>query len=712
MRNLSGAKIIRTNSLRTPGIILGFLLLVGWTPVSAQVQSDSLQHYELDDVVVTAKRTPSTIRTSASAVTRLDDSAIATMPTASVASMLEMIPGFNFLWLDGLGYDPQVTVRGFYGGGEAEYVTLMVDGRPVNSIERGLIDWNLLSGIDIEAVEAVRGSVSSLYGDVTVGGIINVRSRSAGARSTALYTSGGSYGTFEGAVSHAGNIDGRSFSVRASATKSDGYRDHAERMFVNIGGAGDLYVSGQTRVKLDTRHYWANSDTPGPVAADVEVDDTIRRSSSALYRFDDTEERRNEIGLTVERQINQQTNVNGSVFGAIRSVDERVTLELFPGFGDTQERAADSRRAGASALIRRRLGKVADVTLGGDASFGQLDNSWYSFLTGSIDSYADTSGVERGPLQSSSDISRRSGALYLSGDVDLAEGIKLTSGLRFDVVSDSFNPTGPDTGSESADRTHTAWSPRLGLNARLVASEKHVTNVYGSVSGSFKTATLDQLYDQRQIPFGEFSISLSNEDLVPQEGTGVEAGLYHTFVDNGIEVSSSLALYRIQMKNELDFDLATFSYTNLGKSLHQGIEAGATAAAGGFTGFLNYTLQHVTLEFGANEGNFVKAIPQTLVVTGMGYKHPAGVGGSVRVRHSRDAYLDDENTIELPAYVVTDAKVFAEVNRVRLDLTVGNLLGVDYSTTGYLLSVEGLGSQLYMYPAAGRTVKLSLGVRL
>ena len=681
----------------------------------AQVPPDSLRHYELDDVVVTAQRTPSTIRTSASAVTRLDDESIAVMPTTSVSSMLEMIPGFNFLSLDGLGYDAQVTVRGFYGGGEAEYVTLLIDGRPANSIERGLIDWNLLAGRDIASIEAVRGSVSSLYGDVTVGGIINVRSRSSTNPVTLIQTSGGSYGTYEGGISHSGSVSGHRFSVFANGTSTDGFRDHAARQFVNLGGTGEVVNNGKTTLRLDTRHYWTDANTPGPVASDVNVADSIRTRSSALYRFDESEERRHEVGLSATHILNQLATLEGSLYGALRSVDERATLELFPGFGDTQARVADTRRGGLSLVYSRQLGNTIPIslTVGGDASLGSLQNEWYSFLTGSINQYADTSGVVRGDLQSSADISRRSGAAYVTAEASLTPAFTASAGLRFDAVDDSFEPATGGASGEGASETHTAWSPRVGLNARVLTSDRHIGNIYGSVSRTFKTATLDQLYDQRLIPFGEFAISLSNEELDPQRGTGAELGAYHTYVSgSGVEVSSSLAVYSIWMKDELDFDLTTFTYTNLGESLHQGIEAGVTAGAGGFRSFVNYTYQRVTLEFGPNDGNFVKAIPKTLAVLGAAYTHETGAGASARVRHSRDTYLDDENTISLPDYTVADVKAFFKKGPAKVEVTVGNVLDADYSTTGYLLSVEGLGSQLYMYPAAGRTIKIGLALRL
>jgi iron complex outermembrane recepter protein len=69
---------------------------------------------------------------------------------------------------------PMVQSRGFFGGGEAEYVQLLVDGVPVSDAESGLVDWRRFRNWDIERIE--RGAVppSSLYGDTSFGGVIQI----------------------------------------------------------------------------------------------------------------------------------------------------------------------------------------------------------------------------------------------------------------------------------------------------------------------------------------------------------------------------------------------------------------------------------------------------------------------------------------------------------------------------------------------------------
>ena len=64
---------------------------------------------------------------------------------------------------------PVVSARGFFGGSEAEYVRLLIDGVPSGDVESGLIDWSRLPLAAIRRVEAARGPGASFYGDAAIG---------------------------------------------------------------------------------------------------------------------------------------------------------------------------------------------------------------------------------------------------------------------------------------------------------------------------------------------------------------------------------------------------------------------------------------------------------------------------------------------------------------------------------------------------------------
>jgi len=54
-----------------------------------------------------------------------------------------------------------------------------------------------------------------------------------------------------------------------------------------------------------------------------------------------------------------------------------------------------------------------------------------------------------------------------------------------------------------------------------------------------------------------YSVSVSNPELRPQRGTAVEAGMSHRAMTGaGPTLQGSLAIYRQEMRDELDFDVA------------------------------------------------------------------------------------------------------------------------------------------------------------
>ena len=122
-----------------------------------------------------------------------------------------------------------------------------------------------------------------------------------------------------------------------------------------------------------------------------------------------------------------------------------------------------------------------------------------------------------------------------------------------------------------------AWTPRVGATLQL--NDARTLALFGQVARAFKTPTLDQLFDPRPYPdFRGGTFTISNPRLVPQRATNVEAGIL-----GGGPIRWSAIAYRANVDNEIDFDVRTFSYANIGESRHTGVELDAEAAWGRLT---------------------------------------------------------------------------------------------------------------------------------
>lgn len=117
---------------------------------------DTLTSVSIDGIVVTANRYENKILNTGASVSMLSEAAIRQLPVKNLSNALKFIPGIFTTSGDGMGLNPQVSIRGFYGGGEAEYLTVLIDGIPVNNLENGLVSWNLMPLLNIHSIEVLR----------------------------------------------------------------------------------------------------------------------------------------------------------------------------------------------------------------------------------------------------------------------------------------------------------------------------------------------------------------------------------------------------------------------------------------------------------------------------------------------------------------------------------------------------------------------------
>ena len=690
-------------------LFLGALLQTGAAVGQTAPASDTLRPRLLDPVVVTAARTGSSLRTSAAAVSRIGATRLARIPQATLADLLRSVPGFALVDFDGLGFDPQLMVRGFYGGGQAEYVIVQVNGKPVNQVMHGLVAWDALPpAAQVAAVEVVRGGASSLYGDAAIGGVINIITRaadSAGIRSgMRWHAAAGGFGTVRVAADLGGMLS-------AAGDRTDGFRRHAERIAGRMRAAIPLRTRSSGRLALSLRADGRRFEEPGPLLETLLAAD--RRGSDLLFRFDETTDRSLEATLGGTWQAADRTALDADLGFELRSQDAIRTLALAPGFGDTKAREAETGRVMARAQLTRenlRLTGNGRLVAGFEGSRATLDARYYLVTGGTRADYASAAG-ERGTLDTRAQSSRTAAAAYFEYATQASGALRLTVGGRLDLLHDSFEPRTPSSEPRRSS-THSALSPRVGASLRYAREPGSAGHAYLALGRSFKAPTLDQKFDLRNIPipFPPFELRTSNPDLSPQRGGSVEAGLYHAaLVSDAIQASGSLSLFQMEMRDEIDFDVEAFRYVNIGKSRHRGAEAGLEIEGGRASALLSYALQAATSRSGAHAGRRLKAIPRHTLSAALSVRplrSPGSLEVSAMVYHLRGMYLDDANTRSLPDYARVDLRVALRALGLGFYFDVRNLAAARYSSTGFL--DPGGSGEAYLYPAAGRVLEASI----
>ncbi|MEN5207910.1 TonB-dependent vitamin B12 receptor [Stenotrophomonas terrae] len=131
---------------------------------------------ELDDVTVTATRTPISIENSVVPVQVIDRAQIDHSQANSLQDLLRGRAGLDFANQGGTGKITSLFLR----GSNSNQVLVLVDGVRVASATNGMAALQDLPVDQIERVEIVRGPRSSLYGSEAIGGVIQIFTRNAG----------------------------------------------------------------------------------------------------------------------------------------------------------------------------------------------------------------------------------------------------------------------------------------------------------------------------------------------------------------------------------------------------------------------------------------------------------------------------------------------------------------------------------------------------
>lgn len=683
--------------------------------VDSAARHDTTAAHRLETVVVTAERRSAPLASSAAAVTRLSAADLRRLPVTTVAGALELVPGMVVLHSDALGDAPRLAIRGFYGGGETEYVTVLLDGVPLTGLATGQVNWDLVPLAALDAIEIVRGGSSAAYGDAAIGGVVNLITRpTQGERAhEAWRIEGGELGTIRAGVASGGTVGGRAGSLFANLRQSDGYRAHEHHRAGTIGGSLELLHGERGSLAISALEHARRFDDPGPLT-DAELA-ASRTAASPLFRFDNTREQVHRLTLDGSARALGASRVSGYLTGERMTSDALRTTPLSADFADAQARALGASRLIGSFQLETAgtlAGLANRLVVGADMSLGTLTSSYRPVATGDSAAFAGASGA-RGQVTARGRGQRESVAAFANWEASPTGALRLTLGSRIDGIGDRFVPRPPSTG-EGFHSWHVAVSPRAGVNLRWIDGPRQAGHVYATAGRSFKAPTIDQLFDQRAIPvpFPPYSVTTSNPGLDPQYGNSVEAGLHHrlALVPNTVQARLALSAYQMDMRNELDFDLQQFRYVNIGRSRHRGIEGGLTIDAPRATSaFVNYTRQNATSRLGDNAGKQLKAVPRDSWTLGLTRVPAHGPGLALTATTMAHTWLDDANTRPLAASTRVDARVSWPLGGVRLTVDARNLFDRKYSTTGYP-DPAGSGT-LLLYPAAGRVVTVGIESR-
>jgi len=659
--------------------------------VRAAAQPDSIAStHQLDATVVIAHRIPLDLRASTAAVSVITRADLDRTQARTLPDALRFIPGLRFTSLDGGGSLPVASARGFFGGGENEYVLLLVDGIPVNTTRTTLVEWTSIPIATIERIEVFRGSGSVLYGDAAIGGVINVITRAPTTNASRAELGLGERKARDAAIQVTRKL-GDAWGVAGIASSAEGpsTRAHTFSRRIALSSSVEKTIPAR-RTRFAIQYNRLSDEDPGPLDAETFSAEPTR----ANELFNSDERTRDAADLTGifehARSGSKMLRVAARVHGARQG--RTRTLLLSPSFGDTQFHHETDQGAWIRVQSDRVSGTWKVVT-GVEASHAGYESAYRSPSTG--ESLSSSSG------------NRLALALYQEWQIDLASRLRLSFGSRYDRVT-------PDAtvNEREEDATFVAFSGRAGINYAYREGDD-AGNLYVVGSTSFKTPTLDQLYDSRRTPVGDdVFITISNPHLRPQQGVEIEAGLYQRIPIARSSMEISLSAYLRGLEDEIDFDLATFRYDNIKRSRHEALELLTVGHLWRDIEVRNaLTFGRAVFRAGPYRGNQLKNLPGFSTQTALSVPIRPGVIMTFAHSATSRTWLDDENTAQLVGVHLFDAGLRLVSGPFEGSIRVENLADKRGAGSGFLLFDPGSMQNVPMlYPVGGRRIRVALKV--
>lgn len=614
----------------------------------------------LDDLQVTATRTPSPLARVPAAVTVLQGDDLRRQGLIFLADALREVPGASVVQNGSYGAVQSLFLR----GGESDYVKVLVDGVPLNN-PGGSLNLANLPLDDVERIEIVRGPVSVLHGSDAMSGVIQVFTRRGGERPAGdLAWRGGTLGNSDlrGRVAAA---TGRwRASLAGSRFASDGSYPF-NNDYLNANGSLRLDWDGGDAgtVTLNARYGDALAHFPTD-GAGVPVDRNQRVLDRDLL-----------LGMRASRPLGERFVATADAW--MHRLDSR--------FRDPQDDAADTTGFGFASnrdgvLVRRGAGARLDwraarsVTLTGGAG---LERETEEQQGTTLSDFGFGREEQRGDFTARR-VTRHG---YLQVLANPSDRVSVQAGARLDDNT-AF-------GGFATWRAGAVWRPLPGWR------------LWSAVGTGFKAPTFSEL-------FAAGAYEVGNPLLDPERSRSAEFGIQRTAGRTSLGVTAFHQRFR-DLIQYLAAAPGEPTYGNLGGARARGLEATAALTVSdqlSLQGRFTWLSTAVTDSGSASSVAFRQGAPllrrpslsggATVLASGLGARAAATV---TWVGEREDADFRDfpATRITLPSYATVDLALEAPVT-----MTAGGPAAV------LLLRVENLFNasweQAVGFPGRGRVL--------
>jgi outer membrane receptor protein involved in Fe transport len=515
--------------------------------VACAADSESSEGGEgVASIVVSAARSGDTLLQDMPLhTTVLSQADIENSPAQTLDQLLRNVPGLLIPGAPAYTTDP--TGQNIKFRGMDKKVLVLVDGIPVLDPFYTTIQWFKVPLSSVERVEIVRGGGSSLWGNLAVGGVINIISKRPTTDDGEVSVRGGNRNTWNGAISKDFVFSERlSLNFAADGATSEGYNTALPGLRAAFWPGRDSSAANSQNVRIGV-YFAPTADLNGFLRVGYHrLDEDI-----GGYRYGDNVQKSPDLQASVTRLFGEHGRLVADVYTQYVRFDKFNGAGCYaaatfscgaPAAGNGATRGQQSadvlqyatshdintyRERGASLVYSKGMDwMLRDLQLGVDYRAISGDDSQSTYRTPT----AGLPGVFRVQRTNSGSGGQAFAGLFTQLKWVPVAPLEITFAARIDTYNSSdgialqtdYSNTaapvsGAPTGGPLPSSHKTAFDPSLSL--RYAVSDGLALR--GSIYKGFRAPGLNNLYRS----FGSNSISISNPLLGPETLVAGELGL-------------------------------------------------------------------------------------------------------------------------------------------------------------------------------------------
>ncbi|HQF41541.1 MAG TPA: TonB-dependent receptor [Ignavibacteriaceae bacterium] len=619
-------------------------------PQESEIQkTDSTGFYRLNDVVVTATKTPTHYFEIANSISVIDSKQIQNSNSDNIFDLLKNEVGITYTQQGGNGTLSNINIR----GANSSYTLVLIDGMEMNltSDPGGVFDFSGLPVDNIDRIEILRGPQSTLYGSDAMAGVVNIITKTgSGSPKFSLLTEGGSYNTYKAQFGLNGEIQKLNYSLSVSRTGSDGFSvadkdsGNTEKdgyTFNNLSALLGYKLSENSRINFYSRFIKSDMDNDrfgGRFGDDptyiTKQEGLSVRIEGKVKSFDGLWDQK--IGLSFVRNVRKN------------SFDTSAASINYPFYyNDYSTALYDGRKYKLDWQNDFYLGKTNILTAGFDYETDQSSSDYYA-LNYSEKPFAPEI-ISILPKEEASIY-----GIYIQHQFNWNNAFFISAGLR----TDHHNKFGSQ------------FTYRISPAFMLWETG---TKIKTSIGTGFKAPSLFYLYDP----------AFGNENLKPEKSFGWDLGIEQFLFSS--KTSAGATFFYNSFSEMFGFDFITFKTININKAITKGIELFLSSEpTNWFRLKLNYTMLDAR-DLSPNSSNYDTNLLRRA-------KHKVGVLANFDITEKVNLNSEliwltrrddiDFNTyerVELKGYALLNVAAHYDIfNFLRLNVRVENLLDTKY----------------------------------